>query len=205
MFSRKLWRLSYLLLLAVTVSWVGCSDEEVSLTAPTLVADQATDQTSQRPEPKLESKGYGSSWPYYSQSQRNYLLLNVGYGDISRYGGQCKVWVQNLVAKVTDWRVRVPTNVCNSCYSRYLWNSDPYGHVSGQSMNIRYVQPGQVVQMAWGSTQLHTFILAGRTTSGMYWLDSNWGKDGRVRYHYVSNSYFNSLPNLRYSVYTIGW
>lgn len=183
----------FLLLLLVLV---GCGQEQTVL-EPMQQLEVPTDS--------LSIQGYGASWPYYSQGYRNTLLLSVGYQDLGKYGGACKIWVQNLVKRVTDGRVVVPANVTSTGALRYLWQNDPAGHVVGQCLDISSVQPGQVVQMAWGTSSLHTFLLAGRNSSGMYWLDSNWYKDGKVKYHFVANSWFNALPNLRYSVYTIGW
>lgn len=174
---------------------IGCSgDQKSTVTAPE--PERIANTT-------LQPEGYGAQWPSYTQGYRNTLLLNVGYQDIGRYGNVCKVWVQNLVSRVTDGRVTVPSTMSN----RYMWNTDPAGHIRGQSMAIENVQPGQVVQMAWDTSKLHTFIMASKTSSGMYWLDSNWSAtpDGIVRYHYVPYSTWYGFTNLRYSVYTIGW
>lgn len=188
-------RLFFSLMLTVMVgitALIGCSsDQKTSVTAPE--SGRITDTT-------LQPEGYGAQWPSYTQGYRNTLLLSVGYQDIGGSGGQCKEWVRTIVARTTDSRVAVPATMSNN----YMWYSDPSGHILGQSMVIQNVQPGQVVQMSW-TGHLHTFFLAGKNSSGMYWLDSNWGLDGKVQYHYVTYAYFNGLPNLKYSVYTIGW
>lgn len=194
MTSRKFFALVVTLMLCV-VTLIGCGrDQKSTVTGPE--PRRITDTT-------LQPEGYGAQWPSWTQGYRNSVLLSVGYQDIGRYGGLCKVWVQNLVSRVTDGRVIVPSTMSN----RYMWNVDPLGHISGQSISIRNVQPGQVVQMAWGTSKLHTFILASKTADGMYWLDSNWADppDSIVRYHYVSYDKWYSFDNLRYSVYTIGW
>ncbi len=195
MTSRRLF-FSLLLTLAIaSVALVGCGrDQKSTVTAP---------ESGRIADSSVQPEGYGAQWPSYSQGYRNSLILSMGYQDIGRYGNVCKVWVQNLVSRVTDGRVTVPSTMSNN----YMWNTDPAGHVRGQSMSIQNVQPGQVVQMSWGTNKLHTFILAGKNSGGMYWLDSNWSDppDSIVRYHYVSYDKWYKFDNLRYSVYTIGW
>lgn len=187
--------ISTMLMIAVGItSLIGCSDDQKTVTAP--------EQSSGRVfhNQVLEPQGYATQWPTWTQGYRNSVLLSVGYQDIGTSGGQCKEWVRTLISRVTDSKVVVPSTMPNN----YMWYSDPAGHIIGQSVAIENVQPGQVVQMSW-TGNLHTFFLAGKSSTGMYWLDSNWGLDGKVRFHPVTYTYFKSLPNLRYSVYTIGW
>ena len=111
-----------------------------------------------------------AGWHEWSQSIRNQAIVdetaNYNEGDD---GGECKVWVQNVVNDASgSWLI--PTNSGNDCY----WSYGAY--VSPRSGYIEDVVPGEIVQMELSSGGPHTAIVLGISPYGVTFIENNWCK-----------------------------
>lgn len=150
---------------------------------------------------------YNSTWHALPQWQRNQAIVNATYRDLGKYlgdpAGQCKVWVQNVVARASGYHVWLPLNAPDE--NGWYWRQDQ--HVVGISKIPEYIKIGEIIQMHWrnqstGNITPHTAIVIGTSSSGMEWVDSNWRKDFIVRTHTVTYSEFRARAVL-YSVYYV--
>lgn len=160
-----------------------------------------------------------SQWKAASQSTRNQMILDRAARDIGRYVGiQCKPWVSKVVSDASSGTATVSPTVTSP------WNTkvDPYGwalspssaYTIGMSTDIRNVQPGWIVQMRLHNpvthafTYPHTAIVAGRTTTGVNFVDSNYVATNTVGTHFMTFADFEAKTYengaYQYSVYYIG-
>ncbi len=141
-------------------------------------------------------------WETLRQSQRDMYIVNEAWFENGQVGGECKVWVQNLVRYISLRHVLLPLNM-PAPYD-YYWQSDPYNHAFGMSMPIENVTLGQIVQMKFktGGTP-HTAIVVGKDAKGVGFLASNDPKGSNtVRYRYWKFTDFKAAVS-GYSVYSI--
>ncbi len=149
-------------------------------------------------------------WRNLSQMERNQVILDRTSRDIGVYVGvNCKLWTQRVVAEASRGVVSVPTTYPDA-YG-WTWNYSPYA--VRVYADIRTVQPGWIVQMnRWntsGGVTPHTAIVVGRSSYGLYWVDSNYAvvPDNVVRLHSESFTDFEHATFIygtyRYSMYYV--
>ncbi len=150
-------------------------------------------------------------WRSLSQMERNQAILDRSARDINMYVGlNCKQWVQRVVADASRGVVWVPTTYPDA-YG-WTWNSSKYA--VRVYMDIRTVQPGWIVQMnRWGRNggiTPHTAIVVGRSTDGIYWIESNYAPkfdDNTVRLRSETFADFERATFIngtyRYSMYYV--
>ena len=144
-----------------------------------------------------------AGWHSYGQSYRNSLILNRAWNDYGRYFNQlsCKEWVRKVIYNVSGGEMMIPSNQDNC---RWLWSQ----YVSGYniSRDIRYAQPGEIVQMQLrNAPYLHTAIVSSMMADRVGFIDQNWISPGwTVGYHEILFSTFYSGSSITcYSIYTI--
>ncbi len=112
-----------------------------------------------------------AGWHDLTQAQRNQAIINEAnsYSNGS-YGGQCKVWVQNVVYDASGSSVWLPTNADNCS-----WNYSPYA--VARCGLLDWVSAGEIIQMqlssAYGSGP-HTLIVTSNNGSQITVKESNW-------------------------------
>lgn len=112
-------------------------------------------------------------WAAMTQAQRNQAIVaEANSWTTGSHGGQCKVWVQNVVWAASGSTVWLPLNADNCS-----WNYS--GHVVGRCGLIDGVSPGEIIQMqlssAYGSGP-HTLIVTANNGSSITIRESNWCK-----------------------------
>lgn len=128
-----------------------------------------------------------AGWHDLTQDQRNQAIVNRAFNDLYTYQGSCKVWAQNVVWSASSNAVWLPTTIDPpGCF----WNYSSY--VISVSTNIRYVLPGQILQMHLKSGNIHTAIVSGVYSNGVVFIESNWFGDGYVNLRYVSFTDFEN-------------
>ncbi len=137
-----------------------------------------------------------------NQTQRNQAIVSAAWPYIGRQGGQCKVWVQNVVYSASRNHVWLPQNA--SAPNDYYWQADPQWHAVGMSLPIEYVKPGYIIQMRLKATNgPHTAIVyaVGRSLA---LIESNFLPPGGEMVHVrtIDFSTFKSQVSA-YSVYYI--
>jgi hypothetical protein len=151
-------------------------------------AEEEVDETSQEI----------SGWHGLSQAARNQAIVDAtaAWGNGS-WGGQCKVWVQNVVNAASGASGLIPTNN-GSCY----WNYGPY--VVGRSGSIQTANPGEIIQMTLTSGGPHTAIVVSKGSYGITFKESNWcsGNCELVGTRYVTYGAFNSQVSC-FSIYYV--
>lgn len=145
-------------------------------------------------------------WRSLSQGARNQAILDRAAKDIGKYVGlNCKKWVQKVVPEASRGVVTIPQTLPYADGSGWYWDYSPY--VVGMSGGIRAVQPGWIIQMNWllgeGWTP-HTAIVVGKTSTGVYLIESNWCNPPcyKVNLRWVSFTDFDAKA-FRYTVYYI--
>ena len=111
------------------------------------------------------------SWASLTQAQRNQAIVNEAnsWSDGTQ-GGQCKVWVQNVVWAASGATVWLPTNADNC-----TWNYSV--HVVGRCALLGSVSAGEIIQMQLSSVNgggPHTFIITANNGSSITVKESNW-------------------------------
>lgn len=146
-----------------------------------------------------------TSWSSMTQAERNMAILYRADRDNGRYVGlNCKEWVRRVLLDASGGLVYLPQTLPNEsgwyfAYSRYL---------VGMCGGIRYVNQGWIVQMNWRRTDgviiPHTLIIAGRSPSGIYVIESNWCMNNcmTVAYRWISFTDFEARA-VRYSCYYV--
>ncbi len=148
-------------------------------------------------------------WHNLTQAQRNQFILSAGVAQNGMYlrsvqfpglPMQCKEWVQNVVYRASGGAVWLPSN-----YSNFEWNGHSWVY-SLPGMSVQACQSGQIIQMEIlgrnGQYGPHTAIVWQVYSSGIYFLDCNYGGDGRVQIHYLSFADYSKIVR-RYTVYTV--
>lgn len=152
-------------------------------------------------KPRVVNAG-NNPWHALPQWQRNQAIVDATYRDLDGYGGQCKVWAQNVVWRASKYHVWLPPNAPDA-YGWY-WRQDQ--HTVGMSKIIEHIRPGEIIQMHWrkadGAITPHTAIVVGVSSFGMYWVDSNFVQRLTVGLHRVSYGEFRSRA-VSYSVYYV--
>jgi len=149
------------------------------------------------------------SWAEMSQAQKNVAILSHAMSfKNGTYGGQCKVWVRNVVMKVSGKDLPATDN---SPYD-YRWLS------SANVIKKTITQPGlmsagDIVQMKLLSNGIpHTAIVIGVYQGApgyISFIDSNWfGYKGadyveRVYTHTMTIPEFTKKVGTKYTVYNI--
>lgn len=151
-------------------------------------------------DPKLAPSYPPVSW--LDEIQFNQKILNEAdiQAKANVWGGECKVWVQNIVKKATGRTI--PTTYTDlGTYYQTQWNYGSDVRVVWQACYICLTRfpnllPGQIIQLRWreGSPYYggpHTAIIKAVSPTGMEWYDSNWKLDHIVRSHPVSLNLWN--------------
>ncbi len=171
--------------------------------------DMPEDEIGGLPTPTSADRAW---WRNLRQVDRDRLILDRASRDLDKYVGvECKPWVQRIVPEASRNVASVPLTA-DGGYGWY-WNPGPY--LVGMSVNIRYVQPGWIVQMrrttATGGIGPHTAIVYARVADGIWWIDSNFyhtSQPNVVKMHFESFAAFDravcSTGPCTYSVYAIG-
>ncbi|MEQ1928961.1 MAG: hypothetical protein ABL957_00315 [Parvularculaceae bacterium] len=146
-----------------------------------------------------------TAWHKLTQQQRNLRIISAGAADNGKSGGQCKVWVRDVISRATSMHVTVPSNQTNS-----RWAPETIGHVVGRSARIENVKAGEIVQMelkaASGGIIPHTAIVGSNQNGSITWLESNYKGDEKVTATRVQShaDFYKSLSSSgSYSVYYI--
>ena len=160
-----------------------------------------------------------AQWKALSQASRNQLILDRTAQDIgNNVGIECKPWASKVVneastgvASLTQ-TVTSPTNMTTNAYGWGLYQ--PHTYTVGMSVDIRNVQPGWIVQMRLHNPTTHAFIsphtaiVAGKTSTGVTFVDSNYVGTNTVGTHFMSFTDFESRTYengvYQYSVYYVG-
>lgn len=153
------------------------------------------------------SNYYSCIWWHYqlNQIQRDLWIDNQGYTDAANhiYGGECKVYVQNLVWGVSHGVVWLPQNA-----NDWSWKPDPnvvqvyapwWGLYKGQIVQMR-------IQFGSGTYGPHTAVVDGIDLYGVWFIASTGpsaGGDGIVRRYYWTYDYLRAKVGANYSVYDI--
>lgn len=142
-----------------------------------------------------------AGWHEWSQAARNQAIVNEANSyDDGDDGGQCKVWVQNVVYDASSGSVWPPTNADNCS-----WNYSPY--VVGRSALLGSVAAGEIIQMQLSSSYgsgPHTLIVTGNNGSQITVKESNWcsGNCEEVGSRTLTYQQFYNMVDC-YSVYYI--
>jgi surface antigen len=126
----------------------------------------------------------------FSQSQRNSAIVHRAQMHIGDYGGQCKVFVQEVVWEASNGVVWLPQNHPSRLHR---WKSSPdVRRVSTDS--CRNLKPGQIIQAELrargGGSLPHTMIVEQFSSNSITVIESNYQNDGRVRRRTTSRSRF---------------
>ena len=160
-----------------------------------------------------------AQWKALSQTARNGAILDRAGQDLGQNVGlQCKPWVSLVVSSAstgvasTTQTVTSPTNMTTNA-NGWAWYQ-PSQFIVGMSTNIRYVQPGWIIQMRLHDPTTHAFInphtaiVQAISGSGVTFVDSNYVGTNTVGTHYMTFSDFEArvLENgvYQYSVYYVG-
>jgi hypothetical protein len=96
------------------------------------------------------------------------------------YGGQCKVWVQNVVSQCSSGIVWLPLNDPN-CDWRWQWSADVSILSSDRRIMLR---PGHIIQAQirtrTGALSPHTLIVTNKSGDFVSVVESNWRGDERI-------------------------
>jgi hypothetical protein len=139
------------------------------------------------------------AWSQLSQDQKNTRILQVASGDLGLTfpALNCKLWIQQRVVPFASGGAAV---IPSTASEGWYWNYSPsVQRVYGQPV------PGNIMQMRLKSGTLHTTIVGGVFSDGLYFIDCNWyyqSAPGRVYCHFVTWPQFYSMVDL-YTVYSI--
>ena len=129
------------------------------------------------------------------QNRRNQEIVNASYRDLGKYlgsdAGQCKVWIQSVVRYASLNHVSLPQNAGSP--NDWYWQSDPYGHAVYMNMPLEYANVGWIVQMRLRGGTSHTFIIIGKTSSGVNVIDSNFVAQFTVGTHFITYTQFYGM------------
>lgn len=128
-----------------------------------------------------------NSWHSMTQTQKNNALINRAYQDVNTTGGQCKVWIQNMVYATSGSHVWLPVN--NPSPNDWYWVYDPNGHAIGMSTMLEWITPGYIIQMRLDGGIPHTAIVVSKDSAGLTLVDSNWFTQSApnvVKIHYIT-------------------
>lgn len=145
--------------------------------------------------------------PVYTEAQINQKILTGASKQIGWNGGQCKVWVQNLIPQVVSGRTIGPTDTSNPKADFYNAQWKPVGSArvvwqlvypknSCIAIFPSSLKPGQIIQIRWRpdvakywnccNNGPHTAIIQSVSAMSMQWYDSNFNNDLIVRSHSFS-------------------
>jgi hypothetical protein len=150
---------------------------------------------------------YDKTWWHsmLNDSGRNSLILRnaQNYYD-GQYGGQCKVWAQNVVYAASRKVVWLPQND-PYCDWRWLASANVVATYSDRWDGVPW-WPGQIIQAqvrtANGGTSPHTMIVVAVNASSITVIESNWRGDERVRRRTASWADFKR-PIVHYTIYQV--
>ena len=153
-------------------------------------------------KPKSVEANGSAWWETVSQSQRDMYILNRAQQLNGQSGGECKVWVQDVVRYVSVSHVQLPLN--NPAPYDWYWQYDPYGHAVGMCLAIEYVTLGQIVQMKFKTNGTpHTAIVGAKDGNGFgFWASNDPIGSYTVRYRYWKFADFKAAV-YAYTVYSI--
>lgn len=189
----------FIFLLIMSSFLVGCNknddissiDSNLTKITNSIVSDSAKSTMFKSPE---------SDWNSLTQTQKDDKIINRAYADLGGYGGQCKVWVKNVVYSASGTWVSVPATQPSP--NDYLWY--PIRNIVKRNLTIRNVDRGDMIQMKFlGSGGPHTAIIVSRNSTGIVWINSNFTPafQGIVSVDNISFTYFDSKFGNQYSVY----
>lgn len=135
-------------------------------------------------------------WDGLTTDQQKQTILNRARQDLNKRGGQCKAWVQAVVASATKNVVAIPQNNSNKLSEWKLSASDPYvrkvADQSNGSIRTRVTNADMIQATHTGKPKNpHTMMVESWDASGMMILDSNWKNDEVVRRHYMTYEQFH--------------
>ncbi len=181
---------SKLLIVFLVILFIGCNADNI----PTISENDG--QTQLAPAVAL------------TEAQINQKILTGASKQIGWNGGQCKLWVQNLIPQVISGRTIGPTDTSNSKADFYNAQWSPVGSAkvvwqlypknSCIAIFPSFLKPGQIIQLRWRSDVAkywnccnngpHTAIIQSVSSMNMQWYDSNFNNDLIVRSHPFSVS-----------------
>lgn len=149
------------------------------------------------------------SWGEMSQAQKNIAILSYAMSiKNGTYGGQCKVWVRDVVKKVSG--KTIPSNAEDPKDYQWLSSKDV---IKRKIAHAGLMSAGDIVQMKLLSNGIpHTAIVIGVYQGApgyVSFIDSNWfGYKGadyseRVYTHTMTIPEFNKKMGTQYTVYNI--
>lgn len=140
------------------------------------------------------------SWTSLTQAQRNQALIDYGLPLVGTHGGQCKVFVRNVVKGASSAAGGPQRNIPSTQPppNNYMWDYDPvnFPYVVGLSAPIQNVQLGWILQLRMFSGTPHTFIVSDKNNNGVWMLDSNWSSPGDEM---DAITLWTSIPSKMYS------
>lgn len=148
-----------------------------------------------------EKTAHGSSaWHNLTSAEKEARIICEAFVDLGDYVGlSCKEWVRAVVTRASYNHVPLPATASNL----YSWQADYTGHIMGYSKAIQNTVTGDIIQMKRNNGTPHTAIVTGKTSSGMYWIHSNWSSYNTVSQTFISYSYFNTNYGTNYTIYRI--
>lgn len=165
----------------------------------------------------MANVSYAAGWHDLTQPERDQKILAEARLERGSYGGQCIVWVHNVVrtASLKAWGPVVDIPWASDGGTGYTLAPDPnyllisYGALDPYSMNVGMVIQMRIKQLGGGYIQ-HTAIVDAnsRSTSQIVLVESNYHNDGMVAVRVVPYSWFigpNSQiePTNHYTVYEV--
>lgn len=193
------------LCVVVILALVGCGQNTPSGPPPLTSSESGNGKERQVGAAKVASLPgpVCMPWNQMTQAEREWQVVQVAILDQGKIGGQCKVWVQDVVWRASGRQVWLPANAGSGSTYGITWESSP--KVVGQSGGISGARVGQIVQMRirtnLGVTP-HTAIITRIGSSDMEWIDSNWVGPNKVGTHTMKLKDFNKNV-ISYSLMTI--
>jgi hypothetical protein len=156
---------------------------------------------------KAEAQSSAFAWHFIlTDSGRDSCILGEAQSyPEGAYGGQCKVWVQQVVWEASDYTVWLPTN---SATCDWQWNGSPNVQALATDRWDGFpLFPGQIIQAQvrysqWPFTSPHTMIVVSSNAASITIIESNYSSPGRVRRRTVSWADFRR-DVLHYTLYQV--
>ena len=153
-----------------------------------------------------------TDWHMLTQLERNQAIVDATLPDMGTKGGQCKIWVQSLVHRVSasygsSGAVQLPRNKPSP--EEYMWYPGP--NVVGLCAPLESASLGWIIQMrikeahAPSIADPHTAIVIGSTSKHQIWADSNWVAKETVGTHIMPyEKFYKTLYGAgEYSLYYV--
>ena len=150
------------------ITTIGCAQSD-TITEPDPDGKDGRDTTDVQQE---------LGWHEQPQEKRNQQIITEAKKDTGKQGGQCKTWIRNVIDRVSEGKVHLPSN---DPQQFHRWrNSDA---VRVHETPIEGAHPGTIVQM-WletdGYSGPHTAIILEASKNEITFIESNFGWDEKV-------------------------